>query len=77
MISLRCPFPSLTFGVSHDTMKKIGSRDALTSMETITAFARTHRASLTVMEGGEHWFHTEAQMAFLDDWIKEKEQDIS
>jgi len=24
---------------------------------------------VTVMEGGEHWFHTAEQMAFLDDWI--------
>ena len=30
------------------------------------------KATLTVMEGGEHWFHTEEQMAFLDNWIKEK-----
>jgi hypothetical protein len=22
------------------------------------------------MEGGEHWFHTEEQMLFLDNWIK-------
>jgi len=21
------------------------------------------------MDGGEHWFHTEEQMRFLDDWI--------
>ena len=26
-------------------------------------------ATLTVMEGGEHWFHTEEQMDFLDRWI--------
>ncbi len=25
--------------------------------------------ALTVMENGEHWFHTEEQMQFLDDWI--------
>ena len=23
-----------------------------------------------VMEGGEHWFHTDEQMDFLDRWIK-------
>lgn len=33
-------------------------------------FAEKHQAELTVMEGGEHWFHTEEQMAFLDDWIR-------
>ncbi len=46
-----------------------GSRDNLTSYETIASFAKTHGAELTVMEEGEHWFHTDAQMHFLDNWI--------
>ena len=46
-----------------------GSRDNLTSYETIAAFAKTLGAELTVMEEGEHWFHTEEQMRFLDNWI--------
>ena len=48
-----------------------GSDDHLTSLETITDFAKKHNATLTVMEGGEHWFHTEDQMLFLDNWIRE------
>lgn len=47
------------------------SKDNLTSLETIRLFAERHNASLTVMDGGEHWFHTEEQMKFLDKWIKE------
>ncbi len=47
-----------------------GSGDNLTSYETITAFAAAHNAPLTVMEGGEHWFHTDEQLRFLDDWLK-------
>lgn len=47
-----------------------GSCDNLTSFETISNFAEKHSATLTVMEGGEHWFHTEAQMRFLDEWIR-------
>ena len=47
-----------------------GSNDLLTSLETISDFANKHQATLTVMEGGEHWFHTEDQMQFLDRWIK-------
>jgi pimeloyl-ACP methyl ester carboxylesterase len=47
-----------------------GSNDLLTSLETISDFANKHQATLTVMEGGEHWFHTEDQMLFLDRWIK-------
>lgn len=46
-----------------------GARDDLTSMDTIAAFARRIGAALTVMPDGEHWFHTEAQMRFLDAWI--------
>ena len=48
-----------------------GSNDHLTSLETITDFANKHQATLSVMDGGEHWFHTEDQMQFLDNWIKE------
>ena len=46
-----------------------GERDNLTSLETISAFAEGIGAELTVMLGGEHWFHTEEQMRFLDHWI--------
>ena len=49
-----------------------GSADNLTSADTITAFAQTHHASLTIMDGGEHWFHRSEQMQFLDNWIKNK-----
>lgn len=48
-----------------------GGNDNLTSYETVHAFAERHNAALTVMEDGEHWFHTEKQMQFLDNWIKE------
>ena len=50
-----------------------GSRDNLTSFETISDFAKNHGATLTVMENGEHWFHTAEQMRFLDDWIRKSE----
>ena len=46
-----------------------GSRDTLTSIESIRGFAEKHNTGLTIMEGGEHWFHTEEQMRFLDEWI--------
>lgn len=49
-----------------------GENDNLTSLETVSEFARAHNANLTVMSGGEHWFHTEEQMKFLDGWIEEK-----
>ena len=48
-----------------------GSCDELTSYDTISTFAEKHHSGLTVMENGEHWFHTEEQMRFLDKWISE------
>lgn len=46
-----------------------GSKDNLIPFEVVSDFAKRHHSTLTVMENGEHWFHTEAQMAFLDDWL--------
>ena len=46
-------------------------KDHLISKETILKFVRAHKATLTVMKDGEHWFHTEKQMQFLDNWLKE------
>jgi len=46
--------------------------DNLTSYETISKFAKETNSSLTIMENGEHWFHTEEQIAFLDNWLKSK-----
>ena len=46
-----------------------GSTDNLTTLETMQEFADKVGATITVMEGGEHWFHTEEQMQFLDRWI--------
>lgn len=47
-----------------------GAKDDLTSRDIITAFAVRHHAKLTIMENGEHWFHTDEQMRFLENWIK-------
>jgi len=60
--------------VSWNTPTNIlyGSKDNLTSIDTITTFAQGHQANLTIMDGGEHWFHTKEQMQFLDNWIKKR-----
>lgn len=44
--------------------------DPMVPRDTAEAFAAAHRAGLTVMEDGEHWFHTGAQLAFLDRWMQ-------
>ena len=47
-----------------------GTNDHLTSREVIDAFAEQTGATLTIMNDGEHWFHTDQQMEFLDNWIR-------
>lgn len=49
-----------------------GEKDTLTSYDTINRFKEEHHATLTVMQDGEHWFHTDVQMSFLDNWIKRR-----
>ena len=44
-------------------------RDELVERETIEDFVRRFGAELTVMEEGEHWFHTEEQLKVLRQWI--------
>lgn len=46
------------------------SRDNLTSRDTADSFVKKHNAHLTIMENGEHWFHTNEQIAFLNAWMK-------
>ena len=46
-----------------------GSEDNLQSMETVKNFAAGCGAGLTIMEQGEHWFHTEEQLQFLREWL--------
>ena len=51
-----------------------GEHDNLTVYETISAFADKIGADLTVMQDGEHWFHTDEQMKFLDQWIMDTKE---
>ena len=54
-----------------------GSADNLTTRQTAEAFAARFHAGLTVMEGGEHWFHTPAQLEVLRRWtLTNLEEDI-
>ena len=54
---------------SAPTHMLYAENDNLTSYSTISEFAERTGSTLTVMKNGEHWFHTEEQMAFLDNWI--------
>lgn len=44
--------------------------DNITSLETMMNFANKIGATVTIMNHGEHWFHTEEQMNFLDNWFR-------
>lgn len=45
-------------------------KDDLISRETVDKFIGSHNAALTVMENGEHWFHTDEQLEFLYEWVR-------
>lgn len=45
-----------------------GSQDNLTPRQEVETYARGHGNQLTVIDGGEHWFHTPAQLAALRAW---------
>lgn len=45
-----------------------GSEDNMTSRQTVEQYVRQDNATLTVMESGEHWFHTPEQVAVLQKW---------
>ena len=44
-------------------------QDHLTARKTVDDFAQRFGCTVTVMENGEHWFHTEEQLAVLDAWL--------
>ena len=45
-------------------------QDNMTDRHTVTDFAAVFGCRLTVYKEGEHWFHTEKQLAVLRDWIR-------
>lgn len=48
-----------------------GSEDNLTERKTVDVFAERFNCKLTVMPGGEHWFHTPEQLDVLEKWTKD------
>ena len=67
----------LTYAAEHRITKwdsptaiLYAGQDSLTSRETVDGFARRFGCAVTVMENGEHWFHTEEQLAVLDAWLR-------
>lgn len=54
-----------------DTRVLYGSKDNLTERHVVDGFVERFHCGLTVMEGGEHWFHTEEQLAVLNRWVRD------
>ena len=46
-----------------------GEFDNLTSLKTISSFAKENNATLDILKNGEHYFHTPEEMDFLANWI--------
>ncbi len=46
--------------------------DNMTTRKTVDEFAEQFYSSLTVMENGEHWFHTPEQLSVLNQWAAER-----
>ena len=49
-----------------------GERDELCEFDCVKRFADLAQADLTVWDEGEHYFHTEVQLAFLQNWLRER-----
>lgn len=48
-----------------------GSEDHLTDRKVVDTFVKQYRCKLTVINGGEHWFHTPEQLEMLERWTKD------
>lgn len=55
---------------SWDVNTKVlyAEQDNLTDLATVNAFADRFHCDLSIMQKGEHWFHTPEQLKFLKQW---------
>ena len=67
----------LTYAAEHQitgwdspTAILYAGQDHLTARKTVDDFAQRFGCAVTVMENGEHWFHTEEQLSVLDAWLQ-------
>lgn len=56
---------------SYPTAILYAGQDNMTSRQTVERFVTAYDAALTVMENGEHWFHTPEQLVVLRAWEQE------
>lgn len=53
----------------HRTEILRGETDTLCEKEAVEAFAARFGCRLEEQKGGEHWFHTESQLAYFREWL--------
>ncbi|PKM71933.1 MAG: alpha/beta hydrolase [Firmicutes bacterium HGW-Firmicutes-16] len=49
-----------------------GSEDDMSELDVVAGFSEKFNSSLTIMERGEHYFHTEEQLLFFSKWLHEQ-----
>ena len=54
--------------ICRDTYILYATSDELIPESVYCSFAEKNNCELTVMNGGEHWFHTDEQLEFLKNW---------
>jgi len=47
-----------------------GNKDNMQNEETIKSFSDKFNCELTILEDGEHYFHTEEQLKYYKEWLK-------
>ena len=57
---------------NHKTFILRGENDTLCEYGYVKTFADNFSCELTEQKGGEHWFHTDAELDFFRKWISER-----
>ena len=48
-----------------------GENDILTGRSVLDSFQKKYNCSVSILEDGEHYFHTQEQIIFLTNWVEE------
>lgn len=54
----------------NDTYILMGSKDTLNDNDVVSKFIKDFKCNLDIYEGGEHYFHTEDQMIYFNNWLR-------
>lgn len=57
---------------NHRTHILRGENDTMCEYEAMKDFCDTYSAELTVQPDGEHWFHTEEELAYFRSWLNRR-----